>query len=31
MLTKLDYDGKDETAIGDVDEKILGSGSGFLR
>ncbi len=31
MLTKLDYDGKDEAAIGEVDEKILGSGPGFLR
>ncbi|AWI55823.1 polyphosphate kinase 2 [Sinorhizobium fredii] len=31
MLVKLDYDGKDKTAIGKVDDKIIGSGPGFLR
>lgn len=30
MLKTLDYDGKDEKAIGKVDEKILGSGPDFL-
>ncbi|MQW88570.1 polyphosphate kinase 2 [Sinorhizobium saheli] len=30
MLTTLDYDGKDEAAIGEIDDKIVGSGPGFL-
>ncbi|MCA1405466.1 polyphosphate kinase 2 [Ensifer sp. IC3342] len=31
MLKNLDYDGKDEAAIGEVDDKIVGSGPGFLK
>jgi len=31
MLKTLDYDGKDKKAIGAIDEKILGSGPGFLK
>ena len=31
MLKTLDYDGKDENAIGEIDGKILGSGPGFVR
>ncbi|MBB5044330.1 polyphosphate kinase 2 [Shinella fusca] len=31
ILTSLDYDGKDRKAIGAVDDKILGSGPGFVR
>lgn len=30
MLNNLDYDGKDEAAIGAADDKIIGSGPGFL-
>ncbi|MGF6172897.1 polyphosphate kinase 2 [Ensifer sp. 4252] len=31
MLSRLDYDGKDKDAIGEVDDKIIGSGPGFLK
>jgi polyphosphate kinase 2 (PPK2 family) len=31
MLKKMDYDGKDDKAIGDLDDKIIGAGSGFLK
>jgi polyphosphate kinase 2 len=31
MLTTLDYTGKDDAAIGKIDDKILGSGPGFLK
>lgn len=31
MLTSLDYDGKDKFAIGEIDDKILGRGPGFLK
>lgn len=31
ILNALDYDGKDKKAIGEIDGKILGSGSGFLK
>jgi polyphosphate kinase 2 (PPK2 family) len=31
MLNKIDYDGKDRQALGTVDEKIIGSGPGFLK
>ncbi|WP_331373163.1 polyphosphate kinase 2 [Sinorhizobium chiapasense] len=31
MLKNLDYDGKDKAAIGEVDDKIVGSGPGFLK
>ncbi|PKA44348.1 polyphosphate kinase 2 [Rhizobium sullae] len=31
MLKKMDYDGKDEKAVGDLDDKIIGAGSGFLK
>jgi hypothetical protein len=31
MLKTLDYDGKDENAIGEIDGKILGSGPGFVK
>ena len=31
MLMTLDYTGKDEAAIGKIDDKILGSGPGFLK
>ncbi|WP_337271363.1 polyphosphate kinase 2 [Oryzifoliimicrobium ureilyticus] len=31
MLQALDYDGKDEDAIGKSDDKIIGSGPGFLK
>jgi len=31
MLSTLDYDGKDKGAIGEVDDKIVGSGPGFLK
>ncbi|MCA1491130.1 polyphosphate kinase 2 [Sinorhizobium alkalisoli] len=31
MLSALDYDGKDKAAIGDVDDKVLGFGPGFLK
>ncbi len=31
ILTSLNYDGKDEKAIGKIDEKILGSGPKFLK
>ncbi|CAN7159402.1 MULTISPECIES: polyphosphate kinase 2 [Ensifer] len=31
MLSKLDYEGKDKDAIGEVDDKIIGSGPGFLK
>ncbi len=31
MLSKLDYDGKDKDAIGEIDDKIVGSGPGFLK
>ena len=30
LLTQLPYDGKDLSAIGEIDDKILGSGPGFL-
>ena len=30
VLSKLDYDGKDEDAIGEIDEQIVGEGPGFL-
>lgn len=31
MLKQMDYDGKDDKAIGDLDDKIIGAGSGFLK
>ncbi|MCY1235815.1 Polyphosphate:ADP phosphotransferase 1 [compost metagenome] len=31
MLSKLDYEGKDVDAIGEIDDKIVGSGPGFLK
>ncbi|KJF75170.1 polyphosphate kinase 2 [Agrobacterium arsenijevicii] len=31
ILNTLDYDGKDKKAIGEIDDKILGSGPGFLK
>ncbi|MCV9962527.1 polyphosphate kinase 2 [Pararhizobium sp. BT-229] len=31
MLKTLDYDGKDKAAIGDIDDKILGFGPGFVK
>ncbi len=31
ILCALDYDGKDKGAIGEVDDKIVGSGPGFLK
>ncbi|EJZ22338.1 hypothetical protein RCCGEPOP_05242, partial [Rhizobium sp. Pop5] len=31
MLKKMDYDGKDQKALGEVDEKVIGSGPGFLK
>ena len=31
LLMRLDYDGKDMKAIGDIDEKIVGSGPHFLK
>jgi polyphosphate kinase 2 len=31
ILLSLDYDGKDDKAIGEIDDKILGFGSGFLK
>lgn len=31
MLNKLDYDGKNEAAIGALDDRIVGSGPDFLR
>ncbi|OCP37989.1 polyphosphate kinase 2 [Ensifer sp. LC163] len=31
MLSKLDYEGKDNDAIGEIDDKIIGSGPGFLK
>jgi polyphosphate kinase 2 len=31
ILTTLDYEGKDEKAIGEVDRKIVGAGSGFVK
>ena len=31
ILDTLDYDGKDEKAIGEIDRNILGSGPGFLK
>jgi polyphosphate kinase 2 len=31
ILTTLDYEGKDKEAIGTVDDKIVGSGPGFLK
>lgn len=31
MLKKMDYDRKDDKAIGDLDDKIIGAGSGFLK
>lgn len=31
ILTTLDYDGKDTSAIGEIDDKILGSGPGFVK
>ncbi|MDK1493339.1 polyphosphate kinase 2 [Sinorhizobium sp. 7-81] len=31
MLKNLDYDGKDKAAIGEIDDKIVGSGPGFLK
>ena len=31
ILHRLDYDGKDQEAIGKIDDKILGSGPGFLK
>ncbi|MGQ3296125.1 MAG: polyphosphate kinase 2 [Shinella sp.] len=31
ILTTLDYEGKDEKAIGEIDDKIVGSGPGFLK
>jgi len=31
MLKTMDYDGKDKDAIGSLDDKIIGSGPGFLK
>lgn len=31
ILTTLDYEGKDEKAIGEVDRKIVGAGPGFVK
>jgi len=31
ILKTLDYDGKDKSVIGDIDDKILGSGPGFVK
>ena len=31
ILTTLDYEGKDEKAIGEIDDRIVGSGPGFLK
>ncbi|MBB3408293.1 polyphosphate kinase 2 [Rhizobium sp. BK316] len=31
MLKTIDYDGKDKNAIGSLDDKIIGSGPGFLK
>lgn len=31
MLKTIDYDGKDKNAIGTIDDKIIGSGRGFLK
>lgn len=31
MLKTMDYDGKDKNAIGTLDDKIIGSGPGFLK
>ncbi|MCZ4090442.1 polyphosphate kinase 2 [Sinorhizobium psoraleae] len=31
ILKNLDYDGKDKPAIGEIDDKIVGSGPGFLK
>lgn len=31
ILLTLDYEGKDEKAIGEIDDKILGSGPDFLK
>lgn len=31
ILTTLDYEGKDEKAIGEIDDKIVGSGPGFVK
>lgn len=31
ILLSLDYDGKDKNAIGEIDDKILGSGPNFLK
>ncbi|MDK1384230.1 polyphosphate kinase 2 [Sinorhizobium sp. 8-89] len=31
ILKNLDYDGKDKAAIGEIDDKIVGSGPGFLK
>lgn len=31
ILLALDYEGKDRQAIGEIDDKILGSGPDFLK
>jgi hypothetical protein len=31
ILKTLDYDGKDKSAIGEIDDKILGFGPGFVK
>jgi len=31
ILTSLDYDGKDRKAIGEIDDRILGFGPGFVK
>ncbi|NVD37656.1 polyphosphate kinase 2 [Ensifer sp. HO-A22] len=31
ILSKLDYEGKNKDAIGEIDDKIVGSGPGFLK
>lgn len=31
ILLALDYEGKDKKAIGEIDDKILGSGPDFLK
>ncbi|KNY18666.1 UDP-galactose-lipid carrier transferase [Shinella sp. SUS2] len=31
ILTTLDYEGKDEKAIGEIDKKIVGAGPGFVK
>ncbi|WP_313196712.1 polyphosphate kinase 2 [Shinella zoogloeoides] len=31
ILKSLDYDGKDKQAIGEIDDRIVGSGPGFLK